>query len=144
MKAVIDTNIVVSAIIRDRLPERVLLFVMYAPEWQWMVSDEVVQEYREVIARPKFRLSESMLAHWYAVFADRTSRVETTLSVEFDRDPKDAKFLACALASQADYLISGDSDFEMKTIGNTKIISIRQFVELFLPESGSKNSESSR
>ena len=44
---------------------------------------------------------------------------------------KDAKFLACALAAEADFLITGDSDFnEASKLNETKLVSVSQFHEL--------------
>jgi len=55
--------------------------------------------------------------------------------VNFPRDQKDAKFLACALANDADYLISGDSDFrEAHTLLNTTILSVSMFKRLVMGE----------
>ena len=49
----------------------------------------------------------------------------------FPRDAKDAKFLACALAAAADFLVTGDQDFTgARLIGRTKIVSVTQFDEL--------------
>jgi predicted nucleic acid-binding protein len=33
MRVVVDTNVVVSAILRDRLPERVILFIIARPDF---------------------------------------------------------------------------------------------------------------
>ncbi len=46
-----------------------------------------------------------------------------------DRNPeKDAKFLACAIAADADYFITGDQDFsEAQMLLQTKIYSVTQF-----------------
>ena len=50
-----------------------------------------------------------------------------------DRDPKDARFLACALAARADYLITGDKDFSSaQPLPHTTVITVRDFVRLFL------------
>jgi putative PIN family toxin of toxin-antitoxin system len=54
--------------------------------------------------------------------------VDINLEVDFPRDRKDAKFLACAIANNADYFITGDKDFdEVNNLGNTKIISVSLF-----------------
>lgn len=46
---------------------------------------------------------------------------------------KDAKFLACALAANADFFITGDQDFaEAGRLVRTKIVSVRQFDEMVL------------
>jgi uncharacterized protein len=50
--------------------------------------------------------------------------VDTSIS----RDPKDAIFLAAALASNADYLITGDRDLlEASTSIATRIVSVVDF-----------------
>jgi predicted nucleic acid-binding protein len=46
------------------------------------------------------------------------------------KDPTDNKFLACALESKADYLISGDKHLrEIKHFHGVKIIDVKAFVE---------------
>ena len=42
MRVVVDTNIVVSAILRDRLPERVILFIIARPDFEWVASQEIL------------------------------------------------------------------------------------------------------
>ncbi len=133
MRVVVDTNVVVSAILRDRLPEQVLLFIISQPDFEWVASPEILTEYREVLRRPKFALPESLLAQWDERFHSAIALWPVESSVPFPRDAKDAKFIACALAANADFLITGDQDFsEARKLGNTKILSIRQFDELVI------------
>ena len=35
MRVVVDTNVVVSAILRDRLPEKILVFILGHPDFEW-------------------------------------------------------------------------------------------------------------
>jgi uncharacterized protein len=131
MKVVVDTNVVVSAILRDRLPEKVLLFILARPDFEWVASPEILAEYCEVLHRPKFALPDSILSQWDERFRSAIAEWPVEISVSFPRDISDAKFLACALAADADFLITGDRDFtEARKIGRTKIISVSQFHEL--------------
>ena len=131
MRVVVDTNVVVSAILRDRLPERVLLFIIAQPDFEWVASPEILTEYREVLRRPKFSLPDSVLLRWEERFHAAIAEWPITITVAFPRDVKDAKFLACALASGADFLITGDHDFTAaRKLGHTKILSVSQFDEL--------------
>jgi len=131
MRVVVDTNVVVSAILRDRLPEKVLLFIISQPDFEWLASPEILTEYREVLRRPKFALPDSLLFQWEERFRSAIAEWPVEISVPFPRDVKDAKFLACALAADANFLITGDLDFsEARKLGNTKIVSVSQFVEL--------------
>jgi len=112
MKIVIDTNILVSAAFRDRLPESVILWILARPEWDWIASSQIIEEYKSVLKRPKFSLSASQLEYWQALIDESVTPVSESLEIDFPRDRKDAKFLACAIANQADVLLTGDSDFE--------------------------------
>ena|GEM_PF-2833974 len=49
MRVVIDTSVLVSAAIRDRLPEQVLLWCVAQPRLEWLVTAESLEEYIEVI-----------------------------------------------------------------------------------------------
>lgn len=131
MKVIIDTNVVVSAVLKDRVPEEIILFVVEHPEFEWVASPAIIAEYMGVLRRPRFGLPEVLLQRWQAVF-DKTIRlVEVNVEVNFPRDPKDAPFLACALATQAEYLITGDKDFvEAYKIVKTTVLSVGQFKSL--------------
>jgi putative PIN family toxin of toxin-antitoxin system len=131
MRVVVDTNVVVSAILRDRLPEKVLQFILVRPDFEWVASPEILAEYRKVLRRPKFALPDSILSQWDERFVSVIAEWPVEISVSFPRDVADAKFLACAPAAEADFLITGDRDFtEARKIGRTKIISVSQFNEL--------------
>src|SRR5439155_3369663 len=111
MNVLIDTNVLLSAALRDKLPERVVLQVASGDEFRWLVTPEILTEYTEVLRRPKFGLDEASLARWAGLLALRTVNVGSPPTVpEFPRDPKDAPFLAAALAAHADFLITGDKD----------------------------------
>jgi len=134
MKVVIDTNIVVSAVIRDRLPERVLLWCIGAVDVDWYVTRSVLDEYLEVIRRPKFALSAATITCWTEFLIADTQIVHTDIHIEFPRDRKDAPFLECAESLGADYFITGDSDFsEAQSLVTTRIISASQFEKEIMP-----------
>lgn len=128
MKVVIDTNVLVSAALRDRGPERVVLFVAEHSDIEWFVSDEIVEEYLCVLARPKFGLPRPLLERWRRMIETVTTRIEPPADIEFPRDRTDEKFLACALAAEADFLITGDRDFEeARRLLTTTILSVSMF-----------------
>src|SRR5947209_2796597 len=77
-------------------------------DWRWIVSPEILAEYADVLRRPKFALDEPVLKGWTALLALRTINVGSPPEMpDFPRDPKDAPFLAAALAARADLLITG-------------------------------------
>lgn len=133
MKVLIDTNVLISAVWRDRTPESVILWVVAHPDWQWLVSPEIMEEYKEVLRRKKFSFSPDTLQKWESLLDRDTHLVAIKTNVDFPRDQKDAMFLACALSNDADFFITGDGDFEEAfTVVNTKIISVSMFRQMVI------------
>ncbi len=131
MRVVVDTNVLVSAALRDRKPERVVLFVAEQPDVEWVASREILSEYGGGLARPRFGLTPRILVRWRRLLASATTLVEVPNDVEFLRDRKDAKFLACALAADADFFVTGDRDFEhAQRLVRTTILSVTLFEKL--------------
>lgn len=131
MRVVIDTNVLVSAVLKDRDPELVILFVSERDDIEWVVSPEILVEYREVLSRPKFALPADILQGWFELLDFLTVCFETDLEIDFPPDQKDAKFLSCAISATADYFITGDRDFTgAQKLLNTTILSVSQFKKL--------------
>ena len=110
MIVVLDASIFVSAALKaDSLPEQALLRAVDAPN-RLILSQEVEDEYREVIFRPKFDRFASVERRRrildIVVFA--AERIEPSESIRECRDPKDGKYLALAVAGRADVVVSGD------------------------------------
>ena len=133
MRVVIDTNVVVSAALKDRVPEEVILFIVGHPEFDWIGTTEIVNEYNSVLSRKKIGLPQETIQKWADTFERRIIPVEVNKKIDFPRDQKDAKFLACAISSNAKYLITGDKDFaDAYKVGVTTVISVAEFQRLVI------------
>lgn len=131
MKVIIDTNVLVSAAIVGRTPEAVILWVVDRLDVQWFVSEEIFKEYKAVLSRPRLKLTPAQQKRWFEVLDKATTLIAVNVKTDFPRDQKDAKFLSCAFASQADFLITGDKDFsEAEELMETTIISVSLFQRL--------------
>jgi hypothetical protein len=53
-----------------------------------------LSEYKEVLSRPKFGLPPGLLTRWFALFDSVTVPVIADIPISYERDQKDAKFLA--------------------------------------------------
>ncbi|TAN67182.1 MAG: putative toxin-antitoxin system toxin component, PIN family [Methylobacter sp.] len=133
MKIIIDTNILVSAIIRDNLPEQLILWLLAQPSVKWIATTEIIMEYLDVLQRKKFDLPADVVAQWRCLFDEQISLVTPAIKVSFPRDRKDAKFLECALACEADVFVTGDKDFsEAQVLICTQIMTVTQFKLAFM------------
>ena len=65
MKVLIDTNVLVSAILKEGKPEQIIQFVVSRADIEWIVSSDIVKEYKSVISRKKFWLSETIIDEWF-------------------------------------------------------------------------------
>lgn len=131
MKVIIDTNELVSAALKDRKLEQVILHVASNQDYKWIVSSEILTEYQEVLNRPRLNLNADRRDRFLQLIQTLTQSVEVTTSVDFPRDPKDAKFLECAISANVEYLITGDRDFAASPpLSSTQTISVSQFLQL--------------
>ncbi len=108
-RVVLDTNTVVSALLFTGIASR-LVPQLQARRIALLVSPPIVDEYLRVLAYPKFELNdeeiEGLLRDELLPFL-MTVRSRRRLSV-VRRDPDDDKFLECAVAGKARYLVTGD------------------------------------
>jgi len=128
MRVVVDTNVLVSAVLRNRDPNFVIRFVVADPNTEWIASTDILLEYREVLSRPKFKLPAAILDNWFGVLDDHVVLVPVTVEIDLPRDRKDAKFLSCAASACAQVFVTGDRDFsDAQKLLDTIIFSVSQF-----------------
>lgn len=133
MKVIIDTNVLISAIICDKTPEAVIKWIIAQDNWQWIASSDILKEYKEVLQRRKFKLKQDIIQAWFKLFEETIETVNPQIEISFSRDQKDVKFLVCAIEAKADIFITGDKDFEeAHQLIEGYILSVEQFKQLFL------------
>ena len=111
MIVVFDASTFVSAALKaGSLPERALLRAVDEPN-RLILSQEVEDEYREVIFRPKFDrfVSVERRQRILDIVIVAAERVEPNEAVRECRDPKDDKYLALAASGRADVIVSSDA-----------------------------------
>lgn len=133
LRLVIDTNILVSAALKpDGLQRTVLVLAMTRPATLY-VSPVILAEYREVLARGELRIRKGPRQQLLQLLKNRARLVRPVRALQVTKDPDDDKFLECADAARADYLITGNLRHFPKFWKKTKIISSREFISLVAP-----------
>src|ERR1700690_3369730 len=96
VRLVLDTNIIVSAALKpDGLQRTVLLLAITKPA-RLYVSDAIVAEYREVLARPELKIRKGLRQQLLDLIKHRAQIVKPSRSLQVAKDPDDNKFLECA------------------------------------------------
>jgi putative PIN family toxin of toxin-antitoxin system len=133
IRVVLDTNVLISALLFEgELTQIVGL-------WQKrkivpIISKETFDELRAVLEYPKFSLSraeiESLIEHEILPFFEVVNVSKHVKGV--CRDPRDDKFISCALSANADGIVTGDKDLcDLRKYQSTKIIHASTFIKMF-------------
>lgn len=132
MKAVFDTNVLIAAFLTEGVCSKLLVRARKG-ECDLILSQDIIREFEKVLIK-KFALSQQEITDVRAVLTEATKEIVRQVGpIEpVCRDRDDNKILACALAADADLLITGDEDLLiMKKYGKTRIISPKEFEGLF-------------
>jgi len=133
LRLVLDTNIVVSAALKpDGLQRTVLLLATSKPATLY-VSEAVLAEYREVLARPELKIRKGLRQQLLQLIRSRSRSVTPSYALQVTKDLDDNKFLECADAARADYLVTGNARHFPKFWKKTKVITSREFVDIIAP-----------
>jgi uncharacterized protein len=108
MRIVVDTNVIVSALVFGGLPRRVFEAVE-GGRCDFYYSAEIEDETRRVL-RVNFGWGEDRLDRYLPAFWNLGERATPHRRVNAVRDdPDDNRILECALAANAHVIVSGDS-----------------------------------
>ena len=111
MRVVLDTNVVVSALLLDGSVSR-YAFDRAFERGRVLLSLPVLTELYEVLARPKFGkyVAEQDVRLFLSAYVQKVEWIEISESIHACRDPKDDKILELAASGHASHIISGDND----------------------------------
>lgn len=133
-KIVLDTNCLIAALSRNSA---------YYPVWKGLqegkytlcVTNEILEEYQEIIAQKTSAIVAEnvinlLLKSEHVVFIDTYFRLQL-----IEEDPDDNKFVDCAFAAAATFIVSNDKHFDvLKEVDFPKIpvIKLKAFLERIL------------
>ena len=108
--AVIDTNVLVSALLAKRTdsPPRLIMDYLFKGHFTPVYNEEIISEYKEVLSRPKFKFSEDLVDIVINGLKDIGISIERVKSHTDMPDPKDVVFYEVALAKESSYLVTGN------------------------------------
>lgn len=141
MKIVLDTNIFISGIFISGLffPKSAagkLVGECLAGKFELCLSNDLIEEIAKVLTYPKIKkrlkLSDLEIENYCALLKFHCHFFETkSIAAKVQKDRNDDHILATLIASEANYLISGDDDL-LSLSSSFPIISLKDFTEKFM------------
>lgn len=129
-RVVIDTNIFISYLISHSFPK--LDKHIQSGHITLLFSQELLDEFMEVISRPKIKkyFSNKDVISLLNAIQHNADFIDVHSKVDVCRDKKDNFLLSLCLDSKADYLITGDEDLlVLKKFKKTSIIKIADYLK---------------
>ena len=135
MKILIDTNIVISGLFFHGLPNQLFKELDFE-KFNVCINEEILDEYERQIYKkiinPKYKLNRELNDKFFSSL----QRFEKFSDLKVCRDPKDDKFINCAIDAKAMYIVSGDNDLlTLKNFAGVEIVTAREFYEKYITTS---------
>lgn len=133
---ILDTNVFISSILGNYGFSNKIVNELILPGVVTLcLSKPILTEYREVSSREKFQtipLFAEKVPHYLNALQFLAKTFEPTEKLTILKDDPDNRLLELAVTAKADFIITGNSqDFSFKEFRGTKIISPREFYEMW-------------
>ncbi|MBM3128960.1 MAG: putative toxin-antitoxin system toxin component, PIN family [Chloroflexi bacterium] len=133
LRAVVDTNILIRALIKPRGTVGPILTQLVANAYTLVYSQPLLDELVEKLALPRIRdkygLDNQTIETTLALLALRGELVQPTRAVKVCRDPDDNALIEAALAGSAEYVVTGDEDLlVLKRFETVRMVTPRVFL----------------
>lgn len=127
MKVVLDTNIVVSRFLSPQGSPARILTLWEEGVFELLVSEGILNEYERALSydnvRKRHGFTIEEIKQWmHNARKYGHSVASEEVSIYVSKDPDDDKFIECAVAGGADYIVSGDT--HLLSLGEYKGIQI--------------------
>lgn len=134
MRVVLDTNVLVSALLAESSPPAQLIAHWRRGRFTLLTASAQLEELARVTRYPKIRsrLKPALAGRLVNDLREVAVMVEALPPVDASPDPYDNYLLSIASGGEADYLVTGDKPdlLALRHHGRTKIVSVRDFITL--------------
>ncbi|GFN21840.1 putative toxin-antitoxin system toxin component, PIN family [Thermanaeromonas sp. C210] len=137
MKAVLDTNVLVSALLFPGGPPDRVFRAALRGHYELVVSPFIIRELARVLEQKFGYTAEEAGAVAGLVESNASTIVEPTEVPKIIASKKaDNEILACALEAGADYLVTGDLKhiYPLQNVGKARIVSPSEFLAILQSE----------
>ena len=133
LRLVLDTNILVSAALKPGGLQRTVLLLALTKPARLYVTDQILVEYRDVLARPELQIRRGVRQQLLQLIRNHSQMIRAGRPLQAAADPDDDEFLECADAARADYLVTGNQRHFPGFWKMTKVVTSREFIGVVAP-----------
>ena len=133
MRVMIDTNIIISAILRPNGRTAQAFYKTLLPPYQSILCDYIVDELRRKFKEkfPAWQAEfDAFCANALPLIDIVSTPKEAVLAENSIRDPKDRPILRAALNVNTDLFLTGDKDFLESSISDPRIVSVDEYLAM--------------
>lgn len=130
MRVVLDTNVLVSALLKTGGSEAIAVEMVLTGALQGFVSEPILTEYREVLGRPKFRFTPYLVHSLMRRLGDATVVVTPQGKADVSPHEADNRFIECAQAANAHFLVTGNLRHFPAQFGVTRVLTCRELLDV--------------
>jgi uncharacterized protein len=128
--AVLDTNVLVSALLSRSGPPAIILRRAFVGSFRCIFSDSVLAEYEGVLYRRHLNILDQEVHQTLRNLRKVSFLVKPSKRVNAAFDASDNKFLECALEARADYVVTGNLRHFPSRFQDIRIVDPRQFLTI--------------
>jgi putative PIN family toxin of toxin-antitoxin system len=130
---VIDTNVLVSANLNAGGLEAVVVALAFNQKTRMYVSGPILAEYERVLLYPRLKFKPAQIRKVMRLLRDRSVLVAPARVVTACRDDPDNRFLECAEAAAAEFLVTGNKRHFPERWKTTRVVNSRELLGLIGP-----------
>ncbi len=136
MRAVIDTNIIIRAVIKPRGTVGPVLGRLRNGEFTAIYTEAILEEILAKLALPriskKYEIGDNAVEDLLVLLALRGELVNPSRLVRVCRDPDDDMFIEAALEGKAEWVVTGDQDLlTLEKFERIHFVTPRTFLQSF-------------
>jgi putative PIN family toxin of toxin-antitoxin system len=130
IRAVIDTNVLVSGLLTPNGNEALIIVAIHQGFLHPCYSEEILVEYAAVLARPKFAFAPDEIEALLAMLREKGELIQPLGPYPTLPDVDDGKFLHCAESSHAEFIVTGNKrHFPQELCGEIRAVNAGELLD---------------
>ena len=130
IRLVLDTNVLVSANLNEEGLEALVLSLGFNRKLRICVSKPIFDEYERVLLYPRLKFDPQQIRRFLKRLRRESILIKPTLRLSESPDEADNRFLECADAAVAEFLVTGNKRHFPKSWKATQVVNARELLGL--------------